>query len=432
MPTPNEDESRDDFVSRCIPIVLGDGTAEDQDQAVAICNSMWEEANKEQGKMSDKMEHKTVSGFVTKADEAQGIIECFFAIFGNIDQGDDIIHPGAFTKTFAERGGKVKVLDAHRTDSIMRAIAKPPLMLREARREELPAELLTKHPDAAGGAFAKVQMLMDTPEGRGAFIRLRDKAVDEWSFGYDVLDVDFSQAMKDGKEITVRNLRTLKLYEISAVLFGMNEATTTVSAKADDGDKTASGATNLPIADRARAWDATAAVKRVRTLTGSAEAPSRSYRTAFFWYAGDEPDSFGSYKLPFCDIIDGKLTAIPRGIFAAAAVMQGARGGADVGGDTEAVKGRIAGYYGRMRRQFDDDSIVAPWNKAADVDIEVQILEILAKHGYAPAISQVATDNQDDEQQAGPEQAPPTSSVLDQITLLELEIEQLEASYDEE
>lgn len=46
MPTPNAGESRDDFVSRCIPIVMDDGTADSNDQAVAVCNSMWEEAHK--------------------------------------------------------------------------------------------------------------------------------------------------------------------------------------------------------------------------------------------------------------------------------------------------------------------------------------------------------------------------------------------------
>ena len=47
MPTPNEGESQKDFVARCIPIVLEDETAEDNDQAVAICNSMWEESQEE-------------------------------------------------------------------------------------------------------------------------------------------------------------------------------------------------------------------------------------------------------------------------------------------------------------------------------------------------------------------------------------------------
>jgi len=43
MPTPRPDETQSDFVSRCIPDVLADGTADDQKQAVAICYSMWRE-----------------------------------------------------------------------------------------------------------------------------------------------------------------------------------------------------------------------------------------------------------------------------------------------------------------------------------------------------------------------------------------------------
>jgi hypothetical protein len=43
MPTPREGEDRKEWLKRCVPVVLEDGTAEDQDQAVAICNSMWEE-----------------------------------------------------------------------------------------------------------------------------------------------------------------------------------------------------------------------------------------------------------------------------------------------------------------------------------------------------------------------------------------------------
>lgn len=244
MPTPKPGESRDDFVSRCIPIVIEDEAADDPDQAVAVCNSMWEqEQDKSEGKT---MERKTFHGFVTKADEEQGIVEAFFAIFGNVDHGGDIMHPGAFSKTFAERGGKVKVLDNHRTDSIMRAIGKPPLMLKEVRREELPLELLARHPETTGGAFARIQMLMDTPEGKGGFVRLKAGAVDEWSFGYDAVDTDMSRVVKDGDEITVRNLRAVKLYEISPVLFGMNEATVTVSAKMeskpeDDSDETKEG-----------------------------------------------------------------------------------------------------------------------------------------------------------------------------------------------
>ena len=47
MPTPSENESKKDFVSRCIPVVLGEGTAKDEKQAAAICYSMFESHGKE-------------------------------------------------------------------------------------------------------------------------------------------------------------------------------------------------------------------------------------------------------------------------------------------------------------------------------------------------------------------------------------------------
>lgn len=44
MPEPNTDESHDDFISRCIPVVIEDGTAKDPDQAVAVCNGIWDKS----------------------------------------------------------------------------------------------------------------------------------------------------------------------------------------------------------------------------------------------------------------------------------------------------------------------------------------------------------------------------------------------------
>jgi len=51
MPTPNQGESQSDFVSRCIPIVIDDGTAKDPQQATAVCYSMWEQAKKQDPSM---------------------------------------------------------------------------------------------------------------------------------------------------------------------------------------------------------------------------------------------------------------------------------------------------------------------------------------------------------------------------------------------
>jgi len=41
MPSVKPGESSNDFVKRCIPVVMVDGTAKDQDQAVAVCSQMY-------------------------------------------------------------------------------------------------------------------------------------------------------------------------------------------------------------------------------------------------------------------------------------------------------------------------------------------------------------------------------------------------------
>jgi hypothetical protein len=42
MPNPNNFDNKDDFFKVCIPQVIKEGTAKDDKQAVAICNSMWD------------------------------------------------------------------------------------------------------------------------------------------------------------------------------------------------------------------------------------------------------------------------------------------------------------------------------------------------------------------------------------------------------
>jgi HK97 family phage prohead protease len=173
------------------------------------------------------MEHKQFPAIVLSTDEDQGIVEHIVAVMGVIDLGDDRIHNGAFTKTLAERGGKVRVLDQHKTDSVLRIIGKP-LEMRELRRDELPASLLAQYPEATGALYCKTQFLMNTPEGKGAFERIKTGALEEWSFGYDALDKDYEN-VSEGR--SVRNLRTLKLFEYSPVIWGMNPATMTLGAK---------------------------------------------------------------------------------------------------------------------------------------------------------------------------------------------------------
>ncbi len=66
-----------------------------------------------------------------------------------------------------------------------------------------------------------------------------------------------------------------------------------------------------------------AAEKRVRRWADATEEPNAKYRDAHVWYDSDKKDNFTAYKLLIADVVDGKLRAVPRGVMAAAAVMQG-------------------------------------------------------------------------------------------------------------
>jgi len=43
MPTPRKGETHSDFIARCIPIVIDDGAADGSEQAIAICESLWDD-----------------------------------------------------------------------------------------------------------------------------------------------------------------------------------------------------------------------------------------------------------------------------------------------------------------------------------------------------------------------------------------------------
>lgn len=133
--------------------------------------------------------------------------------------------------------------------------------------------------------------------------------------------------------------------------------------EAREGDAFAvSGATGLPLSDREAAWDAGAAAKSL----DPADLPK-----AFFWVdpKGDAKTK-SAYKLGFASKESGTLTAIWRGVTAAAGAIQGARGGVQIpAADAAAVKGRIAGYYKAAATKFKDDAIKPPWVASNEASI---------------------------------------------------------------
>jgi len=278
-------------------------------------------------------EYKSFEFKLNALDPTGRTIEGYAAVFGNLDQGGDIIHPGAFAKTLAERGHKVKFLWQH--------------------DQHEPLGRVTELREDASGLFVKAT-ISDTARGRDALALLRDGAIGGMSIGYDAVKggTDYSQGSNGDP---IRNLRELKLWELSLVTFPMNEEAGVTALKMVTPHRA------LPIADRARPWDAPAANARVRDWAGAAEAPNAKYASAFLWHDAEAADQFGSYKLQFADVVDGELTMVPRAVFAVAQRLDSA----DIpDADKARIRGVVSQYYADMRRAFEDESIVAPWDMA--------------------------------------------------------------------
>jgi len=119
---------------------------------------------------------------------------------------------------------------------------------------------------------------------------------------------------------------------------------------------------HFPLAPRGTPWDGDAAETAIRAWTGSENGPTAAYADCFFWHDAAAADEFGSYKLLYCDVLDGEIEAVPRAIFAVAGILDGARGGTTIPqADQDEIKTVVGEWYAKMAVEFDDDSIAAPW-----------------------------------------------------------------------
>lgn len=162
------------------------------------------------------MEFKSVQ---TVSDVGEDrIVEGYAAIMGNVDDGADILHLGAFSKTLSERKTRVRHLWQH--DFSQPPIAKI-LSLSEVKRDELPEEL--RESDQVQGALRIRRQYLTHPLAESVFEGIKSGAISEMSFGFDPIKFDFTELPELKKN--VRNLREVRLWDTSDVNWGMNNQT---------------------------------------------------------------------------------------------------------------------------------------------------------------------------------------------------------------
>ena len=141
--------------------------------------------------------------------EDEGIFSGYASVFGNEDQGNDVVQKGAFTKSLEDRPApKVKMLFQHKTDE--------PIGVFETIYED------------QKGLYVKGKLALKTQKGAETYELLKIGALDGMSIGFR------ADPQKQGYNENKRGVRTLKevdLMEISLVTFPMNEEAMVQSVK---------------------------------------------------------------------------------------------------------------------------------------------------------------------------------------------------------
>ena len=148
-------------------------------------------------------------GELLDADEYAGIVKGYGSYFGNKDSDNDVIMKGAYKKTIAENGSRVKYLYQH---NMMQPIGKMREMYEDEKGLVFVAEI------------AKTQLGKDVVE------LMKSGVLTENSVGI--------MPMQKENKGNYREITEVKLYEISAVTLAANEEAKIVDVKGNvDVDK---------------------------------------------------------------------------------------------------------------------------------------------------------------------------------------------------
>lgn len=149
---------------------------------------------------------------LSTTDEVEGKVEAVFSVFNEVDSDGDVVLPNSIKSGYGEKG--VAMVWAHDWKDVV------------GRGEIV---------DDGDKAVFKGQFIMDTERGRDAFNTVKAMGdLQQWSFGYEVDDYEVGMFKKDSQEIEVRYLKNVKVWEVSPVLVGANQNTSTLSVKSDE------------------------------------------------------------------------------------------------------------------------------------------------------------------------------------------------------
>jgi HK97 family phage prohead protease len=146
--------------------------------------------------------------FEVKAADDAGNFEGYAAVFNNVDLGDDVILPGAFTTVKTTRAGRLKLALFHDLTKLVGSA--------EFKQDE-------------HGLFIKGKVNTNVSYARDAYELMKDGTLDSMSIGFNTIE----DAIETRNGQSVRVIKQAELWEASIVPFGMNPAAQVTSVKSD-------------------------------------------------------------------------------------------------------------------------------------------------------------------------------------------------------
>jgi len=156
----------------------------------------------------DKKEYRQKD--ILNFDEETGTVEAVFSVFNEIDSDNDVVLPKSIRSGYGDKG--VAMVWGHDWKNI---IGKGKIIQDDDK------------------AVFKGSFNMNTNAGKEAYETVKAMGdLQQWSFGFEVLDSEVGMFSKDGgEEKEVRYLKDLKVWEVSPVMVGANQNTHTVAVK---------------------------------------------------------------------------------------------------------------------------------------------------------------------------------------------------------
>lgn len=271
-------------------------------------------------------------------DDDYYYFEGYASTYNNVDLGDDVVMEGAFDNTMkTKKPNNIKILYQHDM--------------------RMPLGIATEFRDDKNGFFIRAKMPKEHSQAKDVMALMKCGAIDSMSIGYIPVKFDYDDR-------GTRLLKEIDLHEVSLVTMPMNPKAMITAMKA------VTPAKDLPVADKDRKWSTKLAVQRIKSFTNSIDKPSANYKRAFMYFDMDDVDNFGAYKLPFADVVNGKLMAIPSAVMAIAAILKGEKGAVNISQeDVAKIKNTVNHYFEKMGMDLPFDKSI-PNDDYEDVEDE--------------------------------------------------------------